>query len=679
MIARYIATTLLGLPLLLTSLSAQRTPSHPTSKSVEEARLFSPLRRAEHPAYAIPQNYSDAYLGPSRAVSPAIDPRSTGLAKLGPGDSVGFTYYDLATNASMMDRIINWPDEGRPLGTIGSSVVWTAATDLPPATGNYLASNRGTYGANFADGTWLPMGGSWARLEDLRTGFVETAALSDGRIVFAAHSGGMVHCWVELDAGSSQFFQVDITGSEAGLWVSLAVSENDDIHLIWTEQSTPERVAPLHYSRSTDKGNSFTQAVDLNGANSVIVTDLREGFGANSYAIAARGDKVSVWYLTQGIQIFELTSTDKGENWFSDDIVVIEQGQHVRQYYGGDNPDEIMWPDPEVSTDTAFGFRTDTVSSPGSSLDMVMDSEGNTHGVFSLIQTYVRRFYYLGEDSTARNPNTIYGTVTNNTDTGLVYVKHSGELLYRTTIPNAGGLDNTENPDAPNYFIRRAYHAGWAMYPQLGLDGANNVYATFTSGVAGDVQVRKRRPDSTDKEYLNQHVFVTMMRSDDPLLAWTTPRDLTPMGLDAKFGSLADLVDDQLHIAYQIDPIVGEVIVDTLAPLPREKNNIEVMFLPKSSLLSAPLDIESNMLLTAAPNPANGVVTVTYEIERPGRTTLVLVDALGRVARTLLDESDSPRGQRQRAIDLNGMASGVYYLRLSNGGSVTTTAINVAR
>jgi hypothetical protein len=669
-----------------TPVVAQRaaTPYLPTIAPLE--RVAPAIARdVNAPHRTAPQQVAPAN-GTRAHVSPAIDPRRGGLLGIGPGDSVGYTYYDLQTNAAMPDRIINWPDDRKPQGIITSSMVWTASVDPPPKFNNYEATTRGTYGAIHDGQNWSPMRGAWSRLEeDLRTGFVELDHLSDGRLVFANHSATMVHVWIELEAGTNQFYKADIPGSDGGLWASLAVTENDEIHVIWTYTTDHANEDQIYYSRSLNGGDSFTEAIPLTGPNSVVVADLRTGFGANAYAIAARGNTVAVWYLTASIEMIQLRSDDKGETWPQDEAIFVYRALNTRQYHSPEDPAQQIWPDPTFGADTAIGFRTDTVPGPGSAIDLMVDANGYTHGVMTIYPTYVRRYYAPGEDTTASTyrSGTIYQATYSYPDVGLLYRSQRGDELVSATIAQPGDLDNTGDPEGyPNYYIRRAYHGGYSLYPQLGMDAAENVYLTFASGIEGDVQNEKRHPDSTARDYLNQHVFVTWMRGDDAQRRWMTPANLTPNGLDAKYAALADLVDSELHIAYQIDRIVGELIPDTLAPITRERNNVEVLFLAQNTLADpAAVEAEAteaSIALTVAPNPAHGEAIVAFTLPHSGASSVRLVDALGRVVATLAD-GEMQAGTYRRALETGTLTQGVYYLVARSGATVTTTAVEVVR
>jgi hypothetical protein len=172
------------------------------------------------------------------------------------------------------------------------------------------------------------------------------------------------------------------------------------------------------------------------------------------------------------------------------------------------------------------------------------------------------------------------------------------------------------------------------------------------------------------------------MRSDDEQMRWMPPQNLTPNGLDAKFGALANLVDSEVHIAYQIDPIVGEMIPDTLAPIARERNNIEVLFLHRSTLAD-PSSIDhgdANVVadLNAKPNPAHASVSISFAIGRSGDAVVRLVDLLGRTLLSLHDGFLSS-GTHTRALELAEIEAGVYYIVVEAAGSARAMPLRVVR
>jgi len=70
------------------------------------------------------------------------------------------------------------------------------------------------------------------------------------------------------------------------------------------------------------------------------------------------------------------------------------------------------------------------------------------------------------------------------------------------------------------------------------------------------------------------------------------------------------------------------------------------------------------------PNPFNPSTTIAYELFKPGLVTLKIYDALGRESVTLLQDVRQPAGRRELSFDATGLASGIYFARLSVDGRV---------
>jgi hypothetical protein len=79
------------------------------------------------------------------------------------------------------------------------------------------------------------------------------------------------------------------------------------------------------------------------------------------------------------------------------------------------------------------------------------------------------------------------------------------------------------------------------------------------------------------------------------------------------------------------------------------------------------------------PNPAAGRVTVRYAVpeEATGEARLALYDVMGRKVRTV--RAGPVAGRQQAQLDVSGLASGVYVLRLRAGGAVKTRRLTVVR
>ena len=82
--------------------------------------------------------------------------------------------------------------------------------------------------------------------------------------------------------------------------------------------------------------------------------------------------------------------------------------------------------------------------------------------------------------------------------------------------------------------------------------------------------------------------------------------------------------------------------------------------------------------LAVWPNPAAGPVTVGAELETRGRVRLVVADVRGRTVAVVLD-GPAPAGPLRATVDPSGWAPGVYVVRLTAGGAVSTARLAVVR
>jgi len=74
------------------------------------------------------------------------------------------------------------------------------------------------------------------------------------------------------------------------------------------------------------------------------------------------------------------------------------------------------------------------------------------------------------------------------------------------------------------------------------------------------------------------------------------------------------------------------------------------------------------MLRSVYPNPFNGKTRIEYLVAQEARVRLTIYDALGRAVTNILDEFQTP-GLKSIVWDADGLASGVYYVRLDEATS----------
>lgn len=86
---------------------------------------------------------------------------------------------------------------------------------------------------------------------------------------------------------------------------------------------------------------------------------------------------------------------------------------------------------------------------------------------------------------------------------------------------------------------------------------------------------------------------------------------------------------------------------------------------------------ESLEFLGTYPNPARSQAVVRYALPRKKSVRIGLYDVLGRQVRAVADEKRE--GRHESILDLSGLSSGVYFLRLRYGGKIQIRKLTVVR
>jgi hypothetical protein len=108
-----------------------------------------------------------------------------------------------------------------------------------------------------------------------------------------------------------------------------------------------------------------------------------------------------------------------------------------------------------------------------------------------------------------------------------------------------------------------------------------------------------------------------------------------------------------------------------------DPSDAERKLLPPEDPSAESLPVKS-VFLANAPNPFNPTTTITYTLPEPLRVTIRLYTAQGQVARTLVDE-ERAAGPHAMAFDGSGLASGVYYYRLTAGRFTETRKLTLLK
>ena len=93
---------------------------------------------------------------------------------------------------------------------------------------------------------------------------------------------------------------------------------------------------------------------------------------------------------------------------------------------------------------------------------------------------------------------------------------------------------------------------------------------------------------------------------------------------------------------------------------------------------STSVTAESSSFLTLSPNPATEAASIRLSLLSASLVRLTLHDALGREVRTIAD-GIYPAGQQEFSATLDGLPSGIYFVRGNVGGQVVVRRLAVVR
>ncbi len=148
-------------------------------------------------------------------------------------------------------------------------------------------------------------------------------------------------------------------------------------------------------------------------------------------------------------------------------------------------------------------------------------------------------------------------------------------------------------------------------------------------------------------------------------------------GFDASNHSMADLVDDYVHITYFSDPLAGNNIVGNHPLIP-----VAVMY---HKFLAADLVVgvkelhgqvpSAYSLAQNYPNPFNPSTIIRYSVPTTSFVTLKVYDVLGREVATLVNQEQGP-GTYSADFNATNVSNGIYFYRLVVSGANPTQAGN---
>jgi hypothetical protein len=131
-------------------------------------------------------------------------------------------------------------------------------------------------------------------------------------------------------------------------------------------------------------------------------------------------------------------------------------------------------------------------------------------------------------------------------------------------------------------------------------------------------------------------------------------------------------VNDNIPMQYDFRSIYSSILekwfcVDnTTLQTVMLKNFQSLPVVKTNSCNSAIPDLSEKLIIKNYPNPFVSSTTITFKTEG-GHTSIMIIDTLGRVIKTLIDQEYSSPGQYSVTFNADRLATGVYYARLQNG------------
>ena len=477
---------------------------------------------------------------------------------------------------------------------------------------------------------------------DVRSGFITGDVLSNDQAVAAFHTRltgwlstdwatavavDLIPCLGAFDREIVDTLTLPPAEATTAIWPHMAVDANDNIHVVSSQiEAAAGDPRPIWYNRSTDMGNTFGTWVKVDDSLRSVSYDVQTSRSSGRVSISyTRGVPWNPSQLNEDVYYIE--SMDYGATWnFPNNSI------NVTNFTPGDTLRAFV----DVSA--------------------IYDNNDSLHLAFTLQRVIADTFYWAS----------------------LIahWSKETG-----ITIVNSDTLIGWHSQYDAGDFRRMADR------PSLGIDPATGyLYCIFTANPFGEMSA---------SGWPNGELFG--VSSCDEGLTWGPAVNLTNTPTpgcapgdcdDDDYPSLAEIVNDTLHIIYINDKDAGAAVRTegtwTLNPvhylkvpantipcqvgIEEEKGNI----IPKSFSLTQ-----------NSPNPFGLTTSIAYSLPRKSGVSLAVYDITGREVKTLVNEFKESGVYRVewdgRNVTGERVPSGIYFYRLKTGEFVQTRKMVVLR
>lgn len=535
--------------------------------------------------------------------------------------SLGTSTYQMQSNSSVQNHIVRNGDN-----TISVGYMWSAQA-------NY--SDRGTGYVYFNGTSWSAAPS--ARIESVRTGYPSMLVLGDNSEVIVSHNteAENLHFSKRATKGTGAWtHNANIIASnapEGNYWPRAIVggTNNQSIHVISISNPVDLATPPnpitymgqrgaLTYSRSTDGGASWDILHQINAAHDS--THYR-GFGADDYAIDAKGNTIA--YVVGGFRndLFLMKSTDNGSNWTK---TVISQFA-------------IPFFDDMLSDTTADGVA-DTLTTNDGTLALLIDDNNKVHVWYGNMRVM---------DATPGDGSITYFPGTN----GLSYWNDGMATGAAVTIAGAEDIDGNDVLDITAW---GRYETSLSGMPTAGIDANGTIYVTYSAVV-------ENTDGGDDKAYRN----IYLMTSEDDGQNWSTPVRINESEVaEQTYPAIVRNVNpDCIQILYVEDVLPGHGIGDGNP----DANNIgqaaDMVYACFNFSNNSVETVKLNAKLDIYPNPSKDLVNITCDMSME---KVEIYNMLGVCIKTITPNNT------QTSLDISQWTNGMYMVRISNNGKVMT-------
>ncbi|SRR5579883_188551 len=309
---------------------------------------------------------------------------------------------------------------------------------------------------------------------------------------------------------------------------------------------------------------------------------------------------------------------------------------HVVSHDGGSifspeqsvTPIHLWWPPRKPDEDSIVGLRHSD-NYPCSHLAIDTAHDGNMYLVWSSTGVHVNEHHgsqiYFTRST---DHGTTWSPLTTLTDDGLAHYTHH---FYPSIAINKNGALSAswyDRRDDPNNLLTNYY---CAISTNAGLSWGKNV-----------------RVSSAPTDFATTGEKNDLFSIGEYTQLLTTDHCLIPIWTDGR------TQDGSLKIYYAIQPLDASAAVQ-MAPITDEF-----------------------ALLDISPNPAKNHVTIRYRLKNASPISLTLVDASGKAVRTL-SETTIASGEHSTTMELSGLPTGGYFLRIQTNVGTATRAISIVQ